>query len=243
MVPEKRSDLIVKQTTIVVTCILILASGIWGYEGGPVANGGEITGTVKVSAPFPLDDSIAVSTDQQRCGNSLSREKYVINADGGVRWVVVFIDGITKGRPISKTDILITSKACAFHPHVQAGVRGQAVAFTNEDPAPHNAHMRINKLTVFNAALPRKGMTAKKELFETGLVEIGCDVHPFMHSYLYLADNPYIAVTDAGGKFILRDVPPGAYKLKAWHEAFGEWEKIVTVLPGKATQVSIDFGK
>jgi plastocyanin len=223
--------------------MLIFASGVWGYDGGPVANGGEITGTVKVSAPFPLDDSIAVSTDQQRCGDSLSRGKYVINADGGVRWVVVFIHGITKGKSIPKTDISITSKACAFHPHVQAGVHGQAVAFTNEDSAPHNAHMRINKLTVFNAALPREGMTVKKELSETGLVEIGCDVHPFMHSYLYLADNPYIAVTDAGGRFVLKDVPPGACKLKIWHEAFGEREKIVTVLPGKAAEVSIDFGK
>jgi hypothetical protein len=223
--------------------LLLVSASAGGYEGGPVSNGGEIKGRVKVAGEMPKDPVIQVTKDQQHCGNTLPREKYVISADGGVQWTAVFIEGITKGKPAPKEDLPIVNKMCQFHPHVQAGMNGQTVDVKNEDPMLHNTHMRFNNLTVFNSALPRQGMTIKRAIHKVGLVDVQCDAHTFMHGYLYLADNPYITVTDAQGRFNIKDVPAGTYKLKFWHEAFGEQEKTVTVTAGGASEVNIEFGK
>lgn len=223
--------------------VLLAFQGAWAYEGGPVSNGGEIKERVKVIGEIPKDPVVQVTKDPQHCGNTLPREKYVISADGGVQWTAVFIEGITKGKPASKEDLPIVNKMCQFHPHVQAGMSGLTVDVKNEDPMLHNTHMRFNNLTVFNSALPRQGMTIKRAINKIGLVDIQCDAHTFMHGFLYLADNPYITVTDAQGRFSIKDVPAGTYKLKFWHEAFGEQEKSVTVTAGGAAEANIEFGK
>ncbi len=67
-----------------------------------------------------------------------------------------------------------------------------------------------------------------------------CDAgHTWMSAYIWVSKHPYYAVTDKSGKFEIADVPPGTYKLKAWHEALGTVEQTVTVAPKK--EVSSDF--
>jgi hypothetical protein len=109
----------------------------------------------------------------------------------------------------------------------------------NQDPMLHNTHMYLDKKTVFNAALPRTGMEIKKPIQKAGLVSIQCDEHDWMQGYLYVADQPYLSTTDDTGAYSLGDVPPGTYKVKVWHEAFGEQVQTVTV-PAKGKVVA-DF--
>jgi len=232
-----------KKMLIAAGMIVLFSQTGWAYEGGPVTSGGEIKGRVKVAGEIPKDPTVEVTKDPQHCGKSVPREKYVISADGGVQWAAVFIEGITKGKVAPKEDLPIVNKMCQFHPHVQVGMTGQTVDVKNEDPMLHNTHMRFNNLTVFNSALPRQGMTIKRAINKTGLVDVQCDAHTFMHGFLYLADNPYITVTDAQGRFSIKDVPAGTYKLKFWHEAFGGQEKSVTITAGGAAEVNIEFGK
>jgi Carboxypeptidase regulatory-like domain len=39
-----------------------------------------------------------------------------------------------------------------------------------------------------------------------------------MSAYVVVTETPYFATTDKDGKFVLKDVPPGKYSLKVWHE-------------------------
>jgi hypothetical protein len=39
-----------------------------------------------------------------------------------------------------------------------------------------------------------------------------------MSAYVVVTETPYFAKTDKDGKFVLKDVPPGKYTLKVWHE-------------------------
>jgi hypothetical protein len=39
-----------------------------------------------------------------------------------------------------------------------------------------------------------------------------------MSCVVLVLQNPYFAVTSERGVYTIRDVPPGTYKLKAWHE-------------------------
>lgn len=229
------------KSLVLLVTFLFLSLTAWGYEGGTVSNGGEIKGKIKVTGAIPKDETVTVDKDQQHCGNSLPREKYVISSDGGVQHAVVFIQGINKGKAISKSDVLIDNKKCAFHPHVQVGTLGQSMVVRNDDPMLHNTHMYLNKKTIFNAALPRTGMEIKKPINREGLVEVHCDAHTFMQGWFYIVDHPYITVTDAQGNFAIKDVPPGTYTVKIWHEALGEQEKAVTVAPNGSVEVVAEF--
>ena len=45
-----------------------------------------------------------------------------------------------------------------------------------------------------------------------------CNVHAEMSAYVIVTETPYFARTDKDGKFVLKDLPPGKYTLKVWHE-------------------------
>lgn len=221
--------------------ILVLATavGARAYETVDVKDGGTITGRVKVAGTPPKDDVIKVSKDHAHCGETLPREKYVFGKDRGVLNAVVSIVDIAKGKAIPAADVKIVNKACAFRPHVQTAVKGQNMVVVNQDPMLHNTHMYLDKKTIFNAALPRTGMEIKKPIQKVGLVSIQCDEHDWMQGYLFVADQPYLTTTDDAGAFSIGDVPPGTYKVKVWHEAFGEQVQTVTV-PAKG-KVTADF--
>ena len=44
-----------------------------------------------------------------------------------------------------------------------------------------------------------------------------CGFHAYMESWGMAVDNPYYALTDGSGQFTISDIPPGTYKLVAWH--------------------------
>ncbi|HYS80046.1 MAG TPA: hypothetical protein VEM76_05020, partial [Anaeromyxobacteraceae bacterium] len=104
-------------------------------------------------------------------------------------------------------------------------------------------HGFLDKATVFNQALPTKGLRFPKPLNKPGLVQVKCDVHGWMLGWAYVADNPYYAVTKKGGAFSLTDVPPGSYTLVAWQEYTGPTEVPVTVPPKGAVPVTIELKK
>jgi len=48
-------------------------------------------------------------------------------------------------------------------------------------------------------------------------MKVECDQHDFMHSFVFVANNPYYAVVGKDGTFKIENVPAGKYKLKTWH--------------------------
>ena len=69
-----------------------------------------------------------------------------------------------------------------------------------------------------------------------------CQIHPWMQAYLGVYDHPYFMVTDADGRFTLKDVPPGTYVVEAWHERFGSRTANVTLGPKETQTVAFTFG-
>jgi plastocyanin len=230
-----------KKTVFVEAAVLLFSLSAWGYEAMEVKNGGTVKVTVKITGSIPKDETIIVTKDKQHCGEKLPREKYIISAAGGVKNAVVMIEHIDKGKPISKDQIVIDNKHCAFHPHVQTAVQGQTLVVKNDDPMLHNTHLYLNKKTVYNFALPRTGMEIKKPINRVGLIEVECDAHDWMKGYLYVLEHPYSGVTDANGNFSLRDIPPGEYEVEVWHEAFGIQEHKITVAPNEVIELNIEF--
>ena len=70
---------------------------------------------------------------------------------------------------------------------------------------------------------------------------IKCNQHPWMKAYAGVMDHPYFAVSDSLGKFEIRGLPAGTYKLIVWHQVFGEQEIEITLVPGENRNADFTF--
>ncbi|MDB5104868.1 MAG: uncharacterized protein JWP91_2557 [Fibrobacteres bacterium] len=217
------------------------------YKGGAVANGGSISGTVKVKGKPPADEEKIVHKNEATCGAKMAAQKYVVGAGGGVKWAVVRIDGIKEGKAMDAAPLFYDNLGCRFEPHVMVAPAGATLKVRNEDDMLHNSHFFLvegaAKKNLINMALPKKGQVIEnaKILRKEGLVAVQCDAHDFMQGYIWVLSNPYGAVSGDNGEFSLSDVPAGVHKLKIWHEGFGEKEVTVTVAAGKDSKVAVEF--
>ncbi len=213
-----------------VTVVPAVVLSLCGYVGAPVSSGGTVSGTVKLRGPAPAVAPILVTTARAVCGATVPNEQVVLGPGGALANVIVWLDGIASGAPARPRPVPLENNRCRFVPHVQTATIGSRLTVTSRDATLHNIHGRFGDRTAFNLALPMKGMHVQRRLTEAGRLRIQCDAgHTWMSAYLQVFDHPYHTVTGASGQYALRDVPPGTYTLKAWHERFGERSARVTV--------------
>ncbi len=218
-------------------------SPVVAYEAVAVPDGGTITGKVVFRGAVPTK-KIIPTKDGEVCGSIREEPEVVVGADKGVQDAVVYLKKLEKGKAwekLAKTPEIV-SKDCKFVPRVQALPVG-SIVIVNLDPVLHNTHGFLGKATVFNQALPMQGQRIEKPLKKEGLMRVECDAHGWMLAWIYVADNPYHAVTQKDGTFSISEVPPGSYTLVAWQKYTGEVEVPVTVKPKEAVQVAIELKK
>ena len=143
---------------------------------------------------------------------------------------------------------------------------GTPLDIVNSDPILHNVHARENTpegaQTIFNVAQPLRGQRTAVNLSvkKPGIVVLSCEAgHPWMSAYVFVADHPYVAVTNDDGEFVIKGVPPGTYRIKMWHEGVRvariieslqryeyedpyELTQEVTVTPAAETIVNFELG-
>jgi plastocyanin len=236
--------------------LLALAIGCSGPEeggrpsaGGPptgtpeyvelesIPDGGTIRGRVTITGPVPKLAPRPVDTDEPHCGKADKPNlSLVLSSGGGVAGVanaVVWLDGVAKGKPFSKTTSLLDQKGCLYEPYLQVLRKGAKLTIRNSDPVNHNVRAYdAGNTSIFNVATPQEGMTVETEVPARGAVKVKCDVHSWMFAWLWVAETPYAEVTAADGSFEMSHVPPGVYQLSVWHELLSGAPVNVTVLPG-----------
>lgn len=223
---------------------VFLAGSASAYEGGTVASGGSIAGTVKLAGAAPAVAPIKTTKNQDYCGMSLANPLYEVGPGGGLANVEVYIKEIAKGKAKPTQPIVLTNSHCMFSPRVQGATVGQQIKIASDDPILHNTHPQIadTNATLYNVALPFKGFSVVKPLLpQAGLLRVKCDVHEWMRAWIVELDHPYFATTDKSGSFSLTDVPPGTYTVIAWHEVMGEKTGTVTVAAGKPAALNFQF--
>jgi len=223
-----------------VLCILWSPPLAVGYEGAVVADAGSIGGRVVVTGTVEPLPPQPVFKNKDVCGATTLDERLVVGSGGALRYAVVHLEGIRSGKPLpGSRPVVLDNDHCAFVPHVLSASVGQKLEIRNSDPLLHDAHAWLGTRTLFNVGVP-KGRTVTRVLEDPGLIHINCNVlHTWMHAYLFVADHPYHAVTDAEGRFELPDVPPGRYTLTTWHELLGSAHQDVTVQAGQETTVDV----
>jgi len=218
------------------------AARTWAYEAIQVSNGGKIVGTVKVAGKFAPRPPLPVNKNREVCGDHIDDESLVVGPEKGLRYAVLTLANITKGRAVElEAGYALDNEKCRFVPHVQAISLGQWIELKNTDPVLHTANALLGKQqTLFNVAL-WPGRAVRKPVAYPGVVRINCGVHPWMSAYVLVTDNPYHAVTDLYGAYEIDDIPPGTYKLRLWHELLGTQEKEVRIEAGHQLQVNFDM--
>ena len=145
-------------------------------------------------------------------------------------------------------------ETCSFGPFTGVIRTDETVRFVNHDPIKHTLHTyslkgRKAKImrTVHTQSLRAQGQTEKvfhaQKMRRAVAVVLTCDRHDFMENWLYVVKNPYYAISDESGNFEIGQVPPGDYKLVAWHPVLGMKEQRVTVTPDGRLPVDFAFMK
>ena len=230
---------------ILATAALLLAICVPAtaeYRQIEVKNGGTITGKVLLTGEAPVLPPQPVYKQKEYCGTTVPDERLIVGKGGALQNAVVYLDGVSEGKPIDQSKpVVLNNHKCAFVPHVLSASLGQTLEIHNTDPFLHDAHARIGTRTLFNRGIPQ-GRTVQEKLTDAGLIHINCNVrHTWMHCYLYVGDNPYHAVTGPDGSFTMKDVPPGHYTVKVWHEMLGGEDRQVDVQTGKTSTVTFDL--
>src|SRR3970040_1078022 len=107
------------------------------------------------------------------------------------------------------------------HPSVPTSARG--VLHT-----PHSFEVKgAASTTIFNIALPEKDKGLDKPIKmrkadQGSGFKLICDQHGFMQLWALPVTSPHYAVVGEDGKFEIKDVPAGKYKVVAWHPALNK---------------------
>lgn len=201
---------------------------------------GVLAGTLRFGGSPPRPGVLGVYKERAFCGSSVPDQSLVIGPAGGLKNVVVTLSGAglqEHTRPPGA--IQLDNVGCRFAPHVQAAQVGSTLLLLNSDPILHDAHARLGRRTVFNDGLPW-WRRVKRTLDRPGLLRIICELHhAWMSAYIVVAPNPFFAVTDSAGRYVIEGVPPGTYEARFWHERLGEASRRVVVEAEARRQVDV----
>jgi plastocyanin len=104
-----------------------------------------------------------------------------------------------------------------FVPYMTVLQTGTTVSFPNRDPILHHVYS-FSPAKSFEIKLYGQGPSPGEVVFDRpGVVTLGCNIHDWMIAYVVAVDTPHFGRSDAAGTVWLRELPAGAYEVRAWH--------------------------
>jgi hypothetical protein len=238
-----------------VSLTLGLQADAGAYESGTVADGAGVRGKVTFTGtvPDPKEFELRRYPDREYCGalsdgngHRLLKE-VTVGPDGGLKDVVVVVEGIEKGKPFTFTDAEVEASLCQFLPFVTVVSDKRRITVFNRDPVSHDLQGYAYDQAGVDIVLHRPSLHVSGTTDIVQLVKgrkvftMQCGMHPYMQNWGYAIDNPYYAVTDLTGSFTIGELPAGTYRIKAWHPIVGAQERVITVTPNETVTLDLRF--
>lgn len=208
----------------------------WSSLAGAQA-GGQVVGEVKFVGVAPAPRVVEVNKDSAVCGKEKKIVEVAVGPGKGLADAVISMPDAKGPKAASKATI--DQKGCEFHPTVLVMAPGE-LDVKNSDGILHNIHSFSSANPPFNMAQPKFRKVISEEINRPEVIRIQCDVHSWMHGWLFVTDHP-AAVTDAAGAFTLENVSPGKHKIEVWHPVLGSQSKTVDVKPGETARVTFEL--
>lgn len=236
---------------------LRLAAGAKGYHVDDVEGAhGTLTGEVQLIGTMPVDTMVVPDRDSTGCrafqdatfpsarsARSAKKDSSAHDVGNAVVWLM----GVTHGpRDVFPRRVNLVLDDCHFEPRVMVAPAGATINTSNRDDmivklkfADHG-HSNTPRATI-GFTDPGQVVPSALPLANPGLIEITDEKHPWVRGFIAVAPHPFVAVTEADGKFVFDGVPPGEYQLVAWHERLGARVMPVKVEAGVTTTIGVKY--
>lgn len=236
--------------SLILAALLVMLAVSSLIAGSPVsgdAPGGSagVSGVVKFQGSALKPSRIDMSSDPN-CAKAhptpATTEDLITGNNGGLENVIVYVaDGLgDKTFDPPSQPASIEQKGCTYKPHVLAMQANQKLQVVNADSTTHNIHPMPANNREWNKTQPPGVPIEETFAREEISIPVKCNIHPWMHGYIAVFKHPFFAVSDKNGDFELKDLPPGTYTIKAWHEKLGTLSQKITV-SGPGQKVEFDF--
>jgi plastocyanin len=201
------------------------------------AQGGSISGEVKVSGAAPAPKVVKVNKDNEVCGAEKKLVEVAVGPGNGLGDAVVSVAGAKGAKPAKKA--VLDQKGCEFRPHILVMAPGE-VDILNSDGVLHNIHTFSTANPAINKAQPKFKKTMTEKFEKPEAIKVQCDAHSWMLGWIYVTDSP-AASTDDKGSFKIENVPAGKHKVEVWHPVLGKQTKEVEVKAGQDAKVTFEL--
>lgn len=140
----------------------------------------------------------------------------VVSGGGGLKNAVVFIRGPKANNSLPKGTV-IDQRNKTFLPHVLPIPVGATVTFKNSDPFVHRI-ISDSEAKRLRMEFAYEGAAMEVTFDKPGTVELWCDDHKRMQTWVLVMDTPFFAITDEEGYYNIPNLPGGKYTVEVWHE-------------------------
>ncbi len=154
--------------------------------------------------------------------------------------VVVFVKDAPPAPALSAMRTSIAQHGESFMPRVTAVTRGSTVEFPNFDPYFHNV-FSLSRGAAFDLGRFRQGDRRERTFARAGVIKVFCHIHSEMAATIRVFDHALFTVPRTDGVFAIDAVPPGTYRLSAWHERIGDTSQTVEISAGETTRVEFSL--
>ena len=240
--------------TLIISISSLASTSGWAYQEMEVTNGGSIQGKVTLfgKMPYPriyhlvlfpnIDMCAEVDTDDEM---NRVLEDFKVSPDGGLKDVVVTLEHVDAGKPFNKEPINITAENCKFLPDVNVIRQGESFKIDNIDAVMHNSqvYQKERGKILLNIPIPAEEVSDGKITFKKKfkIMQMICGMHEFMQTWGYRVQNPYYAQTKIDGNFKIDNIPPGEYKVTAWHYLIKRKSQKVKIAAGEILDLNFEF--
>jgi plastocyanin len=201
---------------------------------------GTIKGTVIFEGEAPDRPKLVRDTDPV-CAKVDKLSEDVIVTKGKLKDVLVRVKNAPAGKAPA-TPVAIDQKDCMYSPRVVGVMQGQKLGVRNSDGTFHNVHATVDGKLLWNKPHAKGEAPLTLDSSKAGdVIDIVCDVHPWMRAYAVVMDHPFFAVTGEDGAFEIKGLAPGSYTLEAWHPTLGEKTMNVKIGVGPKATISARF--